>query len=224
MRTSVCFGARAARRIAGLGVPFAVVLAAQLVCAPRPAAGQVPDIVRVEEDWELVIGTPDPDSTAPQVSCTMSPTANLTGLYATLELNFQSQPDFVAGGLQLQLWHGERAGTSHKFPQSTVLAQPGETVRWTQTMTLQNSILTFEVVNGQSVTWGEFGGQGYLRGHSYSGLTNLNAYDPEVSVDNSGVGYAANRVVSLQLKAVRLVTADGQVLEDRTLRQVHPRD
>jgi len=54
-------------------------------------------------------------------------------------------------------------------------------------------------------------------------LPNLNGYDPNASVQNSGVGFASNRVQSLVLKAVRLVTSTGEVLQDTTLRPVYPR-
>jgi len=52
-------------------------------------------IVRVEEDWELVVATPDAASDAPQVTCTISPTGNLDGIHAVLELNQQSLPAYV---------------------------------------------------------------------------------------------------------------------------------
>jgi len=82
-------------------------------------------------------------------------------------------------------------------------------------------VLQFEIINGSSATWGNFGGQGYLRANVATNLADLNQYTPQLSVDNSGVGYAANRVHSLVLKKVRLVTATGQVFEDATARVVH---
>ena len=52
-------------------------------------------------------------------------------------------------------------------------------------------------------------------------LENLNSYHPTVSVGNSGISYAANRVQSLVLKRVRVTTSEGEVLEDSTARPVH---
>ena len=69
-----------------------------------------------------------------------------------------------------------------------------------------------------------FGGQGYLQSSLPTNLTSLNEYNPKLSVLNSGVGFAANRVTSLTLKAVRGVTSDGQVLQDTTVRPVYPRN
>jgi hypothetical protein len=88
-------------------------------------------------------------------------------------------------------------------------------------MTLEEGILTFEVVGGSSTTWGSFGGQGYLKSRLYTARENLNEYNPEVSVANSRVGYAANRVQSLILRRVRAFAADGQVIEDNTPKIVH---
>lgn len=180
------------------------------------------EVVRVEEDWELVIGIPDSNSDAPQITSVFSPTGNVESLHAAFEVNHQSLPDFAPGGLQLQLWNGEFPQASRKFPSGAVMSHVGESVHWTQCMELADGVLTFEIRGGNSATWGPFGGQGYLKAAVNTTLDNLNAYNPAVSVENSGVGYAANRVQSLILRKVRLVTSTGEVLEDDTVRTVHP--
>jgi hypothetical protein len=178
-------------------------------------------IVAVEEDWELVIATPDPDTSGPQVICTMSPQANISGLYCTLELNHQTVPDFSPGGLQFEMWNGEALIAERRAPTQAVLAHTGEVIRWTQKMELDEGMLTLEIVDGSSNTWGSFGGQGYLKAVVPTWLESLNGYCPSVSVLNSGINYASNRVQSLVLKRVRLITATGEVLEDTTPRPVH---
>ena len=178
-------------------------------------------IVAVEEDWELVITTPDPDTSGPQAICTMSPQGNMSGLYCTLELNHQTVPDFAPGGLQFELWFGEALITERRAPTQAVLAHAGEVIRWTQRMQLADGMLTLEIVDGTSTTWGSFGGQGYLKAVVPTWQESLNDYCPAVSVENSGVNYAANRVQSLVLKRVRMITSDGEVLEDATPRPVH---
>ncbi len=180
-----------------------------------------PTVTRVEEDWELVVATPDTNSVAPQVTCVFSPVGNINSLYAALELNHQSVPDFVPGGLQLQIWEGEIHRHTRKYPNASVMSSSGETVRWTQCMELKDGTLTFEVRNGGSSTWGSFGGQGYLKATAATGLTSLNGYDPSVSVNNSGIGYASNRVQSLVIKRVRVYTASGLLFEDNTAREVY---
>ena len=183
-----------------------------------------PKIVRVEEDWELVIGEPDPNSDAPQVTSVISPLGNVASSHAALELNAQSLPTFVPGGLQLQVWEGETPLSYRGYPNSAILAQAGETIRWTQSVELSGESLCFEITDGSSATWGSFGGQGYLKASISTALTNLNAYNPTVSATNSGVGYAANRVQSLVLKRIRVFTSEGEQFEDTTPRVVHPQD
>ncbi len=185
------------------------------------AADNGPIIVRVEEDWELVVDTPVADSAAPQVTCTFSPVSHVDGLHATLEINHQSLPYFQAGGLHLQLWQGENALNSNKSPHDAMMSQAHETVCWTQRMEIQNGVVTFEVVEGSSTTWGKFGGQGYLKTSALTGLANLNDYSHEVSAKHSGVGYAGNRVSSLALKRIRVYTESGDKFECTTPLNVH---
>jgi hypothetical protein len=188
----------------------------------QPAWGQdSPQIVRVEEDWELVVATPDPTTDGPQVTTLISPRSHVGAAYATFELNHQSLPEYTAGGLQLQVWVDELPVVHRRFPSPEVMATPGETVQWTQSMALEDGTLTFEIAGGSSTTWGSFGGQGYLKATVPTLVDTLGAYHPSVSVTNSGIGYSANRVQSLVLKRVRLVTATGEVLEDDTPRPVY---
>lgn len=177
------------------------------------AMAQLPTIVRVEEDWEVVVSTPDPNCDSPQITAALLPQGSTDGLFATFEVNHQDVPEYVAGGLQLQVWHGETPLGSRKFPDPSLLATPNETVRWTQSMTLSEGVLTFEITNGSSATWGSFGGQGYLRTGIQTSMTNLNSYDPHDTIDNSTVGYASNRIGSFVLVCVRLYTDTGEELE-----------
>lgn len=179
------------------------------------------EVVQVEEDWELVVGTPDPNSTAPQVSCSLLAGEDDSGWYAVFEVNHQSLPEFVPGGMQLQIWNGEQLIVTRKFPNPAIMSTPNEVVRWTHVMSCANGALTFEIVRGTSVTWGNFGGQGYLKYSIPTSLTNLNAYQPSASVAHSAVGFAGNRVPSLTLKCVRYVLSNGLVVEDSTERVVH---
>jgi len=201
---------------------------AMLVCAvlPAQAFAQQPDasVVRVEEDWELYVGDPDINSNGPQVACTFSPAGHLNGEYAVFEVNFQSLPDYVRGGLQLQIWEGETPTDSHKFPSSSAMATSEEVVKWTQTMDLHGGVITYEIVNGTSTTWGSFGGQGYLKHSCTTSLDNLNGYSANLSIANSGAAFAGNRVRLLVLRAVRYHLSDGQVVEDTLAHVAHPLD
>jgi hypothetical protein len=100
------------------------------------------------------------------------------------------------------------------------MATRDEVVCWTQSMRLHGESLTFEIKDGTSTTWGEFGGEHGLKSTRDTELANLNGYDPDVSVANSGTGYASNRVASLTLKRVRITFDNGDVVVDETARVV----
>lgn len=178
-------------------------------------------IVRVEEDWEMVVAGPDNLTDAPQITCVISPLRCLDGLHALLELNHHTMTAYVAGGIQLQLWNGHIPVAEKNFPNDAMLNTAGETVAWTQSMSLTGGVMTVEVIRGSSQTWGEFGGEGNLKIVVNATLGDLNGYHPDVSVANSRIGFAANRVQSLVLKRVRLFTSTGEQLEDTTQRVVH---
>jgi hypothetical protein len=161
------------------------------------AEAQPANVVRVEEDWELVVLDPDVASNGPQVTCVISPSGGVDSYYVSLEINFRSLPSYTPGGLQYQMWNGEQHLLTRSFPESRVMNTADETIRWTQTMSLSN---------------GE------------TGLDDLSLYSPDVSVEHSGVGYAANRVWKLELTRVRYVLANGDVVEDNAPRPVFQHD
>jgi hypothetical protein len=97
----------------------------------------------------------------------------------------------------------------------------GETVTWTQILDLHNGVLAFQVKNGASTTWGPFGYSNMFKVQTGWAARNINGYTPSVSVGQSGVAYAGNRVQSMKIKAVRLTFSDGSTLTDNTVRTVH---
>jgi len=198
--------------LAGIACSFAFALST--------AVAADTDIVRIEEDWELVVKQPDVTTVSPQVTCVISPFAHANGLFAAFNLNHKSYPVWEPGGLQLQLWNGDAPMTGYNFPQNHLLNSADESVTWTQTMEVQGGQLKFEVVNGDSSTWGKFGGQGYLRATVTSPVEDLNNYSSDVTVANSGISYAANRVTSLKLLKVRAHNRRGDVVEDSAAKVV----
>ncbi len=177
-------------------------------------------VVKVEEDWQLTVAEPAPDSEAPQIICVISPYSGASSVHATLEINHHTLPSYAAGGLQLQAWNYETYLTRNTAEQG-VLATSGEVITWTTKMELSQGRLYFEV-NGSSTTWGQFGAGGDLRLSIPTPLASLSLYSPLTSVDQSGIGYAANRVSSMVLNEVRYYNAAGDLLAtDTTDRFVH---
>ncbi len=196
--------------------------AAILAATASTAWAEERSIVRIEEDWELVIGEPSPNSDAPQVTCAISPLSDMNSYSATFVVNHREVPAFAAGGLQLQTWNGENLLASRRAPNQAVLDTPGEVIRWTQVMKKTANGVEFEVLGGTSTTWGNFGIDGTMKLSVAAPIPDLNGYSPENSVEHSGVSYAGNRVQSLVLKRVRAYTDEGLLAEDANPRVVHP--
>lgn len=181
----------------------------------------VGSVKKVEEDWELVLNEPSPENAAPQVTCLISPVNHADGVYAALELNHGTLPEYSPGGLQLQAWSGDAWLTVRDYA-NTTLQNSGEVVTWTQRMTLNGGQLVFHVANGNSTTWGAFGSGGNIKLSLNSSLTDLNLYSPNVSQSQSGIGFGSQRVQSLVLKKVRYYDGSNNLLlEDTTPRVVH---
>jgi hypothetical protein len=180
-------------------------------------------IIQVEEDWELVVDQPDPASLGPQATCVFSPLGNADVLYAALDLNHRSQPEFASGGLQLQVWFDDEPLATAESNNQNRLHHDNEIVTWTHRIQLDDGQLTFSVVNGDSQSWGDFG-NGELSLSFATSLQSLSSYNSQVSASNSGIGFAGNRVISLKLKKVRAFTATGDVIETTPNHVVHARD
>lgn len=178
-------------------------------------------IVRVEEDWRVEIGTPDPLTNAPQVTTVMSPSSSLKGLHGVFELNHFTLPSYVAGGMQIQRWNGDTVQDHCNFPNSNVAATTDEVVTYTTAMEVSGGNLTFEIKNGTSSTWGTFGGQGYLKTTATSSLTDLSLYDPATSVKYSKIGFASFRVKKFVRTEIRYYSTTGLVSTDTTDTIVH---
>jgi len=183
--------------------------AVALIAAP---AGAQTKVVMVEEHWELQLGQPDPDTSAPQASMVMSPTDDSEGVFFMFTLNHQNSPDYEPGGMQIQIWNGTELVDCGTGNESGTLSNSAEAVSWVQRIELNEGELTFGIHDGASETWGAFGGSD-LSLSTPTNLTCLNAYRPAVSLTESQIGYAENRVVSLVLTKLVWMTDDGVVHE-----------
>lgn len=184
-----------------------------LLLAAPALAQEAAYVVRVEETWALNVGEPNLARNGPQVSMVISPFPDLDGTHFVFLLNHKTAPNYSAGGMQLQFWQGDDVANYANGPAGAELATDDELLQWKQVLTVADGTVTCEVVEGQSSTWGGFGGQGNLRFSVPTGQTNLNGYTPAVSIEESLVGYAGNRVSSLVLQRVRWIMSDGQVYE-----------
>lgn len=210
-------------RFWGPSVLFRIVVGAVvlLTMSGRAAADDWEHIVRVEEDWQIEMGVPDPAADAPQIIFAISPYSTLGSTHAVFELNHRTLPSYSAGGMQLQSWVNNMPYVYNNFPNSSVCMTDNEVINFTMRMSSGGGSITFEVINGTSTTWGSFGGQGYLKTSVSYPFNTLWGYSPQTSVDNSRIGYASFRVRKLVLKEVRYYSSSGLVHRDTTPRVAH---
>ena len=173
----------------------------------EPAA---PPVVRVEEDWKVVLNEPGEEVNAPQLHTVMSPVGDTTAQFARLTLNYWEEPAFEPGGLQLQAYKGDELFARKSYGRKKLSAN-AETITWTQVLEMSGNRVTFTVVDGQSTSWGAFGGVS-LRVKMPVSVPDLNAYNSNVSTGKTEVTYGGNRVKRLVLKEVRRYGADNALV------------
>lgn len=204
-------------RLAVLSV-FAAGIAA-VVAASQLTAQTGPDYDRIEEDWEIVISTPEPATNAPQLINVISSTWHTNTQHAVYEVNHATQPSYAQGGWQLQRWYGDIYREAKTSNPATVLSTPGETVSYTLRMEVTSGVLRFTLLNGNSGTWGAFGGDSQHVQVS-SLVSNLNGYSKSLSVDNAKIGFGGHRVSRFALKEVRYYSGGVLVNTDSTVHEI----
>jgi hypothetical protein len=193
-------------------------LAAVVTVIGTTSVATAQSVIRVEEDWELVLGAPDEALCGPQVVTTMSPFNNINDTFFTFEINHRSAPYWTPGGLTIHQWSGDWRIQSFDRADRTVMTTTDEVVTWTQALYVNDGVLTFQIIDGASTTWGPFGYSNMFKLIQNWGVNNINSYTPDVSIGQSGPAFAGNRVKSLKIKELRLTLDDGFTLTDTTER------
>lgn len=216
----------ACRRL--LGLASMSPLALSWLGSVQPAIGDSDDdslgnTTRIEEDWYVKIGTPDPDLDSPQITSVIAPSWTLSGKYVVFDMNCATQPGFVSGGVQLQLWQDDAIIQSCSNTNWDSLHIVNEEIRYTSVMSIVDGKMVFEIINGTSETWGTFG-TGELKLEVDTWRPHLNQYSPEFTAYNSRIGFASHRVRRFTLERVRYFTAHDLRTTDDTPRVLHTYD
>lgn len=181
-----------------------------------------PRIHRVEEDWELKVSSPDPQYHIPQIVTVFGPTNAHFDTHAVFELNHGTMPSFAQGGMQLQVWYGSWLTGYQSRLSPTQLATPNEIIKYTTSTAISGEYLVLRVHQGQSATFGNFGGEGTLRIRMFTLRRDLNPYEPGNSLRHSRVTFGANRVSYFRRNAIRVYDDQGNLFaQDNTPRYVH---
>lgn len=172
------------------------------------------NVVRVEQDWKLMLNEPRQSVVAPQFHTFMSPYPHADIAYAQATWNYRELPSFVGGGVQIQAW-GPDAPYAQRSLREEPLSLTAETITWTQVLETDGTRLRFKIINGQSPSWGSFGGPSSCVDAPVP-VPTLNNYSTEVTRKNSWITFGANRVSLLMITQVRYYAADGRTYTDST--------
>lgn len=196
------------RRGLALAGAFSLLTAAQAMAqSTNPLEGV--NIVRIEEDWVLDVADPEPNGNLPQIETIFGPGNPASSTHGIFQVNHGSLPQFGEGGMQLQAWWGGYlVGYRSQFaPQELNVAIE----RLTYTTAIRicgNGHVHLYVVNGHSLTWGDFATDGAentsnLHIRIESAKANLNDWNPQNSINFSRVTYGGNRVNKYVRSAIR---------------------
>lgn len=194
-------------------------LAALILGIAGPAAADGP-YVRIEQDWELVLNTPDLSFPSPQIVIPMKswPASQKTAYFL---INHHDYPTFQAGGGQIQLWNDGVQLATKSFEGPTLI-RDGEVVTWTQYLERKDGKLKFGLSAVQGEAWGTntadtLGGPIEMT----DSITQFVAYESSFSTENAVITFGDERVQSLKLVAVRKYKPTGQV-DTEGPRDVYP--
>ena len=180
--------------------------------APPPSNAMV-----VEEEWKLVLDTPNTTGDSPQF-CTSFSLGN--GDYIVTTWNYRTYPDYVEGGIQLQVWEdGEVVDVT--TVDLAELNVKDDTITWKHVYRVQASDVDMKIVGVNSQTWGN-----NINTSSVSkpnaNVANFNLYDPAASCRESGITLGANRVEWFGITGVTVYDEKGRrMVTDSTLRPVY---
>jgi len=196
------------------------VLASAVAAGTAFTQSTSPQPDRIEEDWKLVIASPDLDLNGPQITTCMNPGGGTSTPVVLFNMNYQDHPEFQAGGLQVKVWQDDHVVTASS--QGTARCQTdNESITWTQRMSLSGGNVNYKIVSGQSTTWGQFGqGDNDLALSFASSVASLSGYSPDDSAARSAVCFESNHVTSMTLLQVRYYQGSTLLSTDTNPRSV----
>ncbi|WP_153556409.1 hypothetical protein [Roseimaritima sediminicola] len=192
----------------------AAVLLPLLGCALSATAGALTapasePWVRVEEDWTLVLNEPDPELHSPQLSIYVTPDPDRIDAFFQVQLNHAADTTFAGGGFRVAAFREDRTVDEAVSETRTALSHHGDTIQWTNVFAIRDDRILFAIKDGQSQSWGAFGGPDYLLSVPADGQSDFRSYSPYQSAREVDLGFGKNRVASLTLQCVRVYRSDG---------------
>lgn len=180
-----------------------------------------PYVYMVEEDWEFVINEPDVRINSPQIAFFLYPDADHEDCYFQLQMNYAAEDGYSSGGFRVGAFCNDIAVDEERSVIRSSLAWDNDRIQWTSAMAVFNGQLMFAVKDGHGLQWGNFGGPEYLVQMDDQNMQSLEHYTPQKSLDSVDIGFGANRVASITLKAVRLTYTDGHTQTIQVNQRAH---
>ncbi|MBA3312768.1 MAG: hypothetical protein M3552_04365 [Planctomycetota bacterium] len=202
---------------------LSISLAAMICLTLAESASAVPGLYsRIEEDWELILNTPDLSFPAPQVVVMMKP-ATASPKTALFLINHHDTPQFNAGGGQIQIWDGDALKTYKSFAGPTLI-RVGERVIWTQYMERSGGKFQFGLSHVEGDAWGVNTASDLGGPVSFGDIKPVfDGYNSADSVEGATITFGADRISSLKLLQVRKYPSDGSPVEvESTARLIYP--
>lgn len=179
---------------------FATSVGALLFGRPGIALAADSDCVRIEEDWLIEVASPDLLKNSPELVTSISPEPGNSQPVAALLINHRTFPSYAPGGVQLQVWQGGHLLDCDSYPELRQLDLQDETISFTFVMSIEDSNLTYQIINAGSETFGDFG---TLTVTAPRRVDSLDRYRPDDSVARSTVNVGTQRLSKYVLKSVR---------------------
>jgi hypothetical protein len=182
-------------------------LLSMLMAAAASAAEPV--VYLVEEEWEMKINEPEVAINSPQVALFLFPDASREDCYFQLQMNYAAEEGYSSGGFRVGAFSNETPVDEERSVVQEMLAWDNDVLTWTSAMAVFNGKLMYALKNGNGMQWGSFGGPDYLVEMDCQGVTSLENYSPQKSLEFVDFQFGANRVHSVRLKRVHLTYTDG---------------
>ncbi len=174
-----------------------------------PCIAEEAKVIMIEEQWEMVINEPDPNSHSPQVTFFTAPSGESENTYFQLQMNYAADEAFSGGGFHVAAVNGAVMIDEERSQTKVALTTAHDHIRWTNVMALIGDNLYFAVKDGHCGDWGVFGGPEYLVAMPTS-LSDLSGYDAQKSLSAVDIGFGGNRVNNVVLRSVVRYYSDGR--------------
>ncbi|QDU41426.1 hypothetical protein Mal4_57930 [Maioricimonas rarisocia] len=171
-------------------------------------------IVRIEEDWELVVTDQNPFGDPPRVLTVFGPADPTWGAHALFELRPGVMPGVVDDSTERRCWWHDLPGRD---------APAGEErISFTTSISVQGSDLEMAVIRGNSSGGRSIVDSSRLSIAVNTARTSLNSHHPDDSLVHTRVAAGKQSVRHFARTSFRRYSPEGLVSVDHQWRMIHP--